>query len=170
MHNSRGEVPQTQAIGPLNLYASETRATIAAAISLVETLTPNDMSKLPALPPVGSYNGAVESPAAPQRARSSNPIQATNLLDWLIAQGTRITYQTKTGSYVLHCPCANTRPSLEVQPASNPQHGRYVPIGYATGCVFETEQGKIINAFDARTAAGMGWRQEKQSGGSIRSL
>ena len=139
----------------LNLDVGEARATVAEAISLVETLTPNDTCTLPPMP---LYNAAVASSAAPQRGRSGNPIQdyiqTTNLLDWLISIGAHVAYRTRTGGYVLHCPCANHKhhdahASLEVRPATNVRHGQYIAIGYSGGCVFETQPGRIINAFDA---------------------
>jgi hypothetical protein len=139
----------------LNLDVGETRATMAEAISVVETLTPNDTC---ALPPMPLYNAAVASSDAPQRGRSGNPIQdyiqTTNLLDWLISIGAHVAYRTRTGGHVLHCPCANHKhhdahASLEVRPATNVRHGQYIAIGYSGGCVFETQPGRIINAFDA---------------------
>lgn len=142
----------------LELDVGEPLATIHHAITILEALPANDADNLPTLPAPPAAGPAVNSPGARQTGNSSSLIQDynqhTNLLDWLIALGARVAAPTSAGGYLLCCPCSNhkhhdTRPSLELQPARNPRHGIYVLIGHAPGCLFATERGRIVNAFDA---------------------
>lgn len=142
----------------LELDEGEALATIAHALTLLEALQPNNPDMLPILPATPVTIAPVRPPNALQRPQSGSPIQdynqRTNLVDWLISIGARVAAPTRAGGYLLHCPCNNhkhndARPSLEVQRARNPRHGVYVLIGHASGCLFETERGTIVNAFDA---------------------
>ena len=94
-----------------------------------------------------------------RRLEGSNPIaeynQRVNLLDWLIQAGGRIAQAFGDGGVLLHCPCPNhqhhdARPSLERRPARNrSRYGRFVAYGYAPECLFHTEQGEVMVAFNA---------------------
>ncbi len=59
------------------------------------------------------------------------------------------------GGVLMHCPCPNhqhhdARASLEIRPAKNSQrYGRFVAYGYAPDCLFHTERGEVIDAFNA---------------------
>jgi hypothetical protein len=142
----------------LDLDTGEPLATISQAMTLVELLSPTHPERLPIVPPEPVIYAPVSPPNSVQQPVSGSPIQqynqTTNLLDWLVSIGARVAANTRQGGYLLHCPCTNhkhrdSRPSLEIQPARNPRRGRYVAIGHAPGCVFATERGRIIDAFDA---------------------
>lgn len=142
----------------LDLDAAEPLATITQALTLIEALSPTHPDRLPALLPKPIEKGPVSPPDGLQRPKGASPIQdynqRTNLLEWLVSIGARIAYQTSQGGYLLHCPCRNhkhqdARPSLEIQPARNPRRGRTIAFGHAPHCVFATERGRVIDAFDA---------------------
>lgn len=142
----------------LELDEGEPLSTIGQAMNLLEVLPPNNPDMLPLLPAAPVSHTPVSPPNGPGRPKSGSPIQdynqRINLLDWLVSIGGRLAGSTRGGGYLLHCPCSNhkhqdARPSLELQPARNPRRGAYVLIGHAPGCLFATERGRIIDAFDA---------------------
>jgi hypothetical protein len=142
----------------LELDEGEPLTIITQALTLLEALPPNNPERLPTQPARRVSVARVSVPNALQGAQNSSPIQdynqRTDLLDWLISKGARVAATTRGGGYVLQCPCNNhnhhdARPSLEVQPARNLRHGAYVIIGHAPGCLFATQPGRIIDAFDA---------------------
>jgi hypothetical protein len=141
----------------LELDAGGVLATITQAITLVEALSPTSPEQLP-LPVEPISNGPMSPQNGREQPKAGSPIQdynqTTNLLDWLVSNGARVAYATRQGGYLLHCPCRNhkhrdSHPSLEVQPARNPRYGAYIALGHAAGCLFATQRGKVIDAFDA---------------------
>lgn len=141
-----------------DLDTGEPLATISQALTLIESLSPIHPDRLPLLPAKLVPAAPVSPPQSSQRAIGGSPIQdynqQTNLLDWLVSIGGRVANTTHQGGYLLHCPCPNhthrdARPSLEVQVARNARHGAFVAIGHAAGCLFATERGRIVDAFDA---------------------
>lgn len=142
----------------LELDKGEPLTVIAQAMTLLEALPPNNPDNLP-MPPAAPVSPApVSPPNALQRAKGGSPIQdynhTTNLLDWLVSIGGRVAASTRGGGYLVHCPCNNhthqdAHPSLEIQRARNPRYGAYVLVGHAPGCLFATQRGRIMDAFDA---------------------
>jgi hypothetical protein len=141
----------------LNLDDGKPFATIAQALNLIEALPANNPETLPTPAPVSPPPASLSNSTS--RGSGNSPIQDynhhTNLLDWLISIGGRVAAQTRSGGYLLHCPCNNHKhhdasPSLEVQPARNvSRFGAYVIIGHSTGCMFASQPGRIVDSFDA---------------------
>ena len=128
------------------------------ALQAIDTLPRNQVTLLPDLP----------RPAAPEpRPRQLRQValgesaftierynQATDLVDLLLVYGGRIAEHFHRGGMLMHCPCGrhqhgDRRPSLEIQPATNPRNGRFIALGHAPSCAFYTERRQVINSFSA---------------------
>jgi hypothetical protein len=77
----------------------------------------------------------------------------TDLLALLEHYGGRIAERFADGGALLQCPCGqhqhgDRRPSLELRPATTLRYGRFIAVGHAPSCLFHTERGQVINAFD----------------------
>lgn len=141
---------------PIDLDAGPHALTLA--LQALDALPRNQVTQLPNIP----------RPAAPehrpcqlrQAASGKLPFtierynQATDLVDLLLAYGGCIAEHFHGGALLMHCPCGrhqhgDRRPSLEIQPATNPRNGRFIALGHAPSCAFYTERGQVINGFSA---------------------
>ena len=78
---------------------------------------------------------------------------STDLVSLLGQFGGRVAEYLPSDGVLMHCPCphhkhGDAKASIELRLAMNRErYGEFVVYGYAPGCAFYTERGRVVDAF-----------------------